>query len=59
MKGLYILDPETGITLWTDDGYGTLFSQPVVVNGTVFSTYVSGQVVAGRINTTAQIGSEK
>jgi uncharacterized protein (TIGR03437 family) len=45
-KGLAIYDTDTGQFFWSDGGRGGLYSQPVVVNGTVFSTYLSGNLVA-------------
>lgn len=47
--GLLIFDAVTGDQLWDDGLRGNLFSQPVVVDGTVYSTYVSGEVVAWRV----------
>jgi uncharacterized protein (TIGR03437 family) len=48
-KGLQIYDTATGQFLWSDNRRGTIFSQPVVSDGTVFSTYVSGSLVAWRV----------
>jgi outer membrane protein assembly factor BamB len=47
-KGLEVHDAVTGDTLWTDQNYGALYSQPVVVDGIVYCTYVRGDVVAWR-----------
>jgi outer membrane protein assembly factor BamB len=38
-------DAATGEPLWNDGGRGQLYSQPVVVDGLVYSTYVSGEMV--------------
>ena len=32
-----------------DGGYGTLYSQPVVVNGTLYTTYFNGDVIAWKL----------
>jgi polyvinyl alcohol dehydrogenase (cytochrome) len=47
-KGLKILDTATGHPLWDDGHRGTVYSQPVVVDGAVFSTYFNGDLVAWR-----------
>ena len=47
--GLLVLDAETGELLWDDEGRGPLYSQAVVLDGTVYSTYVTGEVVAWRV----------
>lgn len=44
-----IYDAATGQFLWSDGNRGALYSQPVVLNGTVYSTYLSGKVVAWRL----------
>lgn len=44
--GAIAYNASTGDRLWDDGGYGTLYSQPVVVNGTLFTTYFEGDVVA-------------
>lgn len=49
--GLLIFDAASGDELWDDGQRGTLYSQPVVVDGTVYSTYVTGEVVAWRLGT--------
>ena len=46
---LEIYDAPTGQFLWSDGNRGTLYSQPVVLNGTIYSTYLSGNVVAWRL----------
>ncbi|MDQ6705548.1 MAG: PQQ-binding-like beta-propeller repeat protein, partial [Acidobacteriota bacterium] len=47
--GLLILDAASGDELWDDGQRGPLYSQPVVADGTVYSTYVTGEVVAWRL----------
>lgn len=47
--GLLVFDAATGDRLWDDGQLGPLYSQTVVVDGTVYSTYVSGVVVAWRL----------
>ncbi|MDQ6664544.1 MAG: PQQ-binding-like beta-propeller repeat protein [Acidobacteriota bacterium] len=47
--GLLILDAASGDLLWGDGQRGILYSQPVVVDGTVYSTYLTGEVVAWRL----------
>ncbi len=49
MQGLEIYDAETGQLFWNDRKRGPIFSQPVVVDGTIFSTYVLGDVIAWAI----------
>jgi polyvinyl alcohol dehydrogenase (cytochrome) len=46
---LEIYDAATGQFLWSDGNRGPLYSQPVVLNGTVYSTYLSGDVIAWRL----------
>jgi uncharacterized protein (TIGR03437 family) len=48
-QGFEIYHAPTGQFLWRDQIRGALYSQPVVVDGTVFTTYVSGEVAAWRI----------
>jgi outer membrane protein assembly factor BamB len=45
LGGLMAFDAATGETLWTDGGRGRLYSQPVVVDGRVYSTYIKGELV--------------
>ena len=45
-KGLSILDAGTGAELWNDQSTIGIYSQPVVSNGTIFATYVNGDVAA-------------
>lgn len=45
-QGFEIYHAATGQFLWSDPSGGTSYSQPVVVDGTVYTTYVSGDVVA-------------
>ena len=47
--GLVALDTNTGNPLWDDGGYGMLYSQPIVSGDTIYSTYVSGDVIAWRL----------
>jgi polyvinyl alcohol dehydrogenase (cytochrome) len=46
--GLNIFDAASGEPLWTDNDRGPMFSQPVIVDGTVYCTYVTGEVIAWR-----------
>jgi outer membrane protein assembly factor BamB len=48
-KGLLVLDAGTGDFLWTDGNRSAMYSQPVVVDGTVYCTYVNGEAVAWRV----------
>ena len=48
-EGFEIYHAATGQFFWRDRIRGALFSQPVVVDGTVFTTYVSGEVAAWEI----------
>ncbi len=45
-KGLAILDAATGVESWNDQGSVASFGQAVLANGTIFATYVNGDVVA-------------
>lgn len=45
-KGLAILDAATGVETWNDQASVGLFGQAVVDNGTIFATYVNGDVAA-------------
>jgi uncharacterized protein (TIGR03437 family) len=45
-SGLAVLDSASGSELWNDGGSTGLYSQPVVSNGVVYSTYINGDVVA-------------
>lgn len=48
-EGLEIYHAATGQILWDDRKRGPIYSQPVVVDGTIYSTYVSGDVIAWQI----------
>jgi outer membrane protein assembly factor BamB len=48
-NGLEVRDAGTGDLLWTDQQRGMLYSQPVVLNSTVYCTYMNGTVVAWRL----------
>jgi outer membrane protein assembly factor BamB len=48
-SGLVALDANTGDPLWDDGSAGLIYSQPVVVNGTVYVAYFSGRLVAYRL----------
>ena len=48
-EGLEVYDSATGQRIWSDNKHGTLYSQPVVANGIIYSTYVSGELVAWTI----------
>lgn len=45
-EGLAALDAATGAELWNDGGTTGLYSQTAIGNGTAYSTYVNGDVVA-------------
>ncbi len=46
-SGLVVLNAATGAALWTDGGVsGGMYGQPVVSNGVLYATYVSGDVIA-------------
>jgi uncharacterized protein (TIGR03437 family) len=45
-EGLAALDAATGTELWNDGGTAGLYSQTAIGNGTAYSTYVNGDVVA-------------
>jgi uncharacterized protein (TIGR03437 family) len=45
-KGLAILDAATGVETWNDQASVGLFGQAVVDNGTIFATYVNGDLAA-------------
>ncbi len=45
-KGLAVLDAASGTELWTDGRTSGMFSQAAVANGTVYTTYFNGDVVA-------------
>ena len=45
-KGLAILDAATGAERWNDHGTVGMFGQAAVANGTIFATYVNGDVTA-------------
>jgi uncharacterized protein (TIGR03437 family) len=47
--GFEIFHAATGQLLWHDRFNGAVYSQPVVVNGTVFTTYLSGETAAWAI----------
>lgn len=46
--GLNIFDADSGDLLWTDQDRGAMYSQPIVVDGTVYCAYVTGELVAWR-----------
>ena len=45
-QGFFVLDSATGKELWNDGGANSLFGQPVVANGVVYTGYVNGDLVA-------------
>jgi uncharacterized protein (TIGR03437 family) len=47
--GFEIFHAATGQLLWHDRINGAMYSQPVVVDGTVFTTYISGEAAAWTI----------
>jgi outer membrane protein assembly factor BamB len=47
-RGLDILDAASGDSLWQEYSRGPVYSQPVVNDGTLYVTYVKGEVVAWR-----------
>lgn len=54
LSGLVALDASTGEPLWDDGGAGTLYSQPVVANGTVYAAYADGTLTAYRVADSGQ-----
>jgi uncharacterized protein (TIGR03437 family) len=48
-QGFEIYHAATGQLLWQDRIRSIMYSQPVVVNGTIFTTYLSGEAVAWAI----------
>jgi len=56
LSGLMALDASTGEPLWDDGGAGTLYSQPVVANGTVYAAYANGTLTAYRLGDAGQGG---
>ncbi len=50
-QGLRIYDAPTGQAVWDDNHAGPLYSQPVVSSGRVFSTYLSGKLIAWSLPT--------
>ncbi len=49
LTGLNIFDAATGQTLFAEGDRNGLYSQPVVADGTIYCTYISGDVVAWRV----------
>lgn len=49
LRGLEVFDKDTGERLWRSETRSGLYSQPVICDGTVYSTFVSGNVVAWRL----------
>ena len=47
--GLFVFNGQTGELVWDDGNYGLLFSQTVVQDGTIYNTYLNGDVVARRL----------
>jgi len=47
--GFEIFHAATGQLLWHDRINGAMYSQPVVVDGTIFTTYISGETAAWAI----------
>ena len=56
--GLVALDAGTGNPLWDDGSYGMLYSQPIVSGDTVYSTYVSGDIIAWRLPQSSTAGQK-
>ncbi len=48
-RGFTILDAATGTKLWNDGGSAALYSQAAVSDGRLYTTYMSGDIVAWRI----------
>ena len=46
---LIVFDSQTGEAAWDDGGYGSLYSQTIVQDVTIYNTYFDGSVVARRI----------
>ena len=47
-NGLRVFRSETGGSVWDDGGHGPLLTQPVVAGGTIYCTYLEGELVAWR-----------
>ena len=48
-KGFEIRDAASGRLLWNDGRDDIVYSQPVVVDGSIYVTYFNGDVVAWRV----------
>lgn len=57
LTGLQVYDAASGDALWNDGMGGALYSQPVVTNGTVYLTYVGGDIVAFKPSSKSQSSS--
>lgn len=47
--GAVAFDAASGAYLWDDGVYGVLYSQPVVADGTLYTTYFNGDLVAWKL----------
>ncbi|HEV2687642.1 MAG TPA: PQQ-binding-like beta-propeller repeat protein, partial [Bryobacteraceae bacterium] len=47
--GVAAFDAWTGDTVWEDGTTGISYAQPVVVDGTLYTTYLVGDVIAWRL----------
>ncbi|MGI8741046.1 MAG: PQQ-binding-like beta-propeller repeat protein [Bryobacteraceae bacterium] len=60
--GAVAFDAHAGTYLWDDAAYGVLYSQPVVVDGTLYTTYLNGDVVSWKLtgaNTANRAGASR
>lgn len=51
--GLLVFNAQTGEPVWDDGNYGLLYSQTVVQDGSIYNTYLNGDVVARRLMDTS------
>jgi len=56
-NGLVVFDSQTGEAVWTDGGYGLLYSQTIVQDGAIYNTYFDGTVVARQVVNAEPVGS--
>lgn len=56
--GTVILASGTGERLWDDNGWSSVFSQPVVADATLYSIYATGEIVAWRVPAAAGSGAQ-
>lgn len=47
--GVAAFDTQSGEVVWTDAAYGLSYAQPVIVDGTLYTTYLQGDIIAWRL----------